>query len=387
MIQTKKKKTEERDESTSPVPDVQKKFETVAEVMGNSLVERYEEIDLALTALLAQEHLLLIGVPGTAKSLLAETLKSWITGTRSLTVHCSKDTSRNSVFGPVKLSALKNDKMDRVLEGGLADSHIVILEELFKAGPAVLDMFLMLLNERVYKEGLVSCKTPLRFVLGASNEWSPEGCETALAAFFDRFLFRKSVKPVSRNSGRRALLSRAVNNDPCKPKFKEKITLEEVDQAHKEVLELPFTDNAKKVMWQLCLELDKVGVTYGDRRLSKSITAVRAYAYLKQAKQVEVKHLEILQHVLWSEPTEQPGKCAQIVLKVACPDGAKANSLWLEAEDVMEKAPSASMCVVKLEEIIKSLEALDDSARKDRALNVVKSYRKDKHLEIIGSKK
>ena len=111
------------------VSTLQQKFSQAKGEMGATLVERGEEIELALTALLCQQHLLLVGGPGTAKSLVVETLRSWIVGARSLTIHCCKDTTRGVAFGPVKLTSLKQDKMERALEGGAADVEILILEE------------------------------------------------------------------------------------------------------------------------------------------------------------------------------------------------------------------------------------------------------------------
>ena len=62
--------------------DVQTKFQTTRSELGASLIERHEEIDLMLAALLAGEHCLLVGPPGTAKSTLADSLVSWIAGNK-----------------------------------------------------------------------------------------------------------------------------------------------------------------------------------------------------------------------------------------------------------------------------------------------------------------
>jgi MoxR-like ATPase len=45
------------------------KFATARKALSSALIEREDEIDLALTALLAGEHLLLVGPPGCGKSL------------------------------------------------------------------------------------------------------------------------------------------------------------------------------------------------------------------------------------------------------------------------------------------------------------------------------
>ena len=61
---------------------VREKFATARAELSAALIEREDEVDLALTALLAGEHLLLVGPPGCGKSLLLDSLLSWTGGAR-----------------------------------------------------------------------------------------------------------------------------------------------------------------------------------------------------------------------------------------------------------------------------------------------------------------
>ena len=49
---------------------IREKFAGARKELSSSLIERDEEVDLVLTALLANEHVLLVGPPGCGKSLL-----------------------------------------------------------------------------------------------------------------------------------------------------------------------------------------------------------------------------------------------------------------------------------------------------------------------------
>ena len=62
-----------RPPSRTPVQD---KFATARTDLAAALIERDEEIDLVLTALVANEHVLLVGPPGCGKSLLLDSLLS-----------------------------------------------------------------------------------------------------------------------------------------------------------------------------------------------------------------------------------------------------------------------------------------------------------------------
>ena len=62
---------------------VQQKFHRTREELSNALVERDQEVDLLLTSLICRENPLLIGPPGTGKSLLIDSLLSWMQGSNT----------------------------------------------------------------------------------------------------------------------------------------------------------------------------------------------------------------------------------------------------------------------------------------------------------------
>jgi MoxR-like ATPase len=66
----------------TPTTEVRDKFAATRKELFAALIERDDEVDLVLTALVAQEHVLLVGPPGTAKSLLLDSLMTWMGGRR-----------------------------------------------------------------------------------------------------------------------------------------------------------------------------------------------------------------------------------------------------------------------------------------------------------------
>ncbi len=73
------------------------KFATTRAELASALIERDDEIDLVLTALIAKEHVLLVGPPGCAKSLLLDSIMKWDGGTKFailLTTHEPPSTSK-----------------------------------------------------------------------------------------------------------------------------------------------------------------------------------------------------------------------------------------------------------------------------------------------------
>jgi MoxR-like ATPase len=149
---------------------VQEKFNRTREELSNALVERDQEIDLLLSSLICRENPLLIGPPGTGKSMLVDALLNWMQGTK-FSILFSKFSMPEEIFGPVSLNGLKNDKFIRITEGKLPCADIAFGDEIFNASSGILNTLLKILNERVYEQGDGSkIKVPLKLFVGAANQ-------------------------------------------------------------------------------------------------------------------------------------------------------------------------------------------------------------------------
>ncbi len=137
--------------------------------------------------MLAGEHAVLIGPPGTAKSALIRTFAR-LTHAQYFEYLLTRFTEPNEIFGPVDIGAFREGRYERRTEGMLPQAEIVFLaDEVFKSNSAILNALLTLLNERRYTSGGQAMKCPLLSAFGASNE--VPGDET-LTAIYDRFILR-----------------------------------------------------------------------------------------------------------------------------------------------------------------------------------------------------
>lgn len=177
------------------------------------LIERGRIVRLAFLAALAGEHTLLVGPPGTAKSELARRLHLAFSGARYFERLLTRFTVPEELFGPLSISALEQDRYERMTAGFLPQATIAFIDEVFKANSAILNALLTLLNEREFDNGAGRERCPLISVIGATNEVP---ADEVAEAFFDRFLMRLPVGPVSA-PGFRNLLELGSREPPDLP--------------------------------------------------------------------------------------------------------------------------------------------------------------------------
>lgn len=335
-----------------------------------NLFERDAEIDCMLTALVAGEHILLLGPPGTAKSALSNALSSALHG-RNFTRLFTRFTTPEEVFGPYSLSGIKADRYERVIDGYLATAEVAFLDEVFKANSAILNALLTVLNERVFDNGNKRIQVPLEIAIGASNEL-PE--DESLAALYDRFVLRRWVKPIGSRDNMRALLSGAG-----KPKITARLAADELTALRALADAAPVPAAVMDMVLDLREKLAQdVGVEVSDRRWVKAVRLLRAHAVLEGRLEVVADDLEILADTLWDKPEDRPAVYGAILATIS-PGAAKAMELRDAAFEAFSKInltdktaninewAMANMNVLKIAEEVEKLGLTDTRVAKVHA--------------------
>src|SRR5437773_11260664 len=170
------------------------KLKKIRDELRQTFLERADLIDGALAALSSSNHVLVIGPPRTARSMLADGLCRRIEGADYFQWLLTRFTTPEEIFGAVSLKALEQDDYRRVTSRKLPEAHIAFLDEIFKANSSILNAILTLINERLFHNGKEVTRVPLLTLFGASNEL-PE--EEELTALYDRFLVRFVVNYIA----------------------------------------------------------------------------------------------------------------------------------------------------------------------------------------------
>src|SRR5439155_19151297 len=166
------------------------KLKKIRDELRQTFLERADLIDGALAALLSSSHVLIIGPPGTAKSMLADELCRRIEAANDSQWLVTKFSTPEEIFGAVSLSGLEHDDYRRVTSHNLPEAHIAFLDEIFKSNSSILNALLTIINERLFHNGRERVRVPLITMFGASNELPDE---EELTALYDRFMLRFTV--------------------------------------------------------------------------------------------------------------------------------------------------------------------------------------------------
>jgi MoxR-like ATPase len=157
------------------------------------LVEREALVETIALAVVAGEHVLVIGPPGTAKSEAVRRVAR-ATGGGYFEYLIGRFTEPSEIFGPVDLRKLREGVVETETRGMLPEAEVAFLDEIFLGSTAILNTLLGILNERVFRRGHTVLSCPLRICVGASNALPDD---SGLAAFADRFLVRVFVEPIA----------------------------------------------------------------------------------------------------------------------------------------------------------------------------------------------
>jgi MoxR-like ATPase len=308
------------------------KFETLHGALNGVFLERDREIGGLLCALVARQHVLLLGDPGTGKSALVNALCGAVDGSQYFQWLMTRYTTPEELFGPVSLSALKADKFQRVPTGKLPEATLGFLDEVWKANSAILNSLLTISNERKWHNNGGAVPVPLEILVGASNEL-PEGEE--LSALYDRFLLRFWVEPLKSDGSFATLL---LSDEPTLPAGL--LTLDEVHAAQAEAKALPLSRAVAERLAELRREIAGAGLPQAsDRRWKHCVSLLRARAWLAGDAAVSLDHFDVLAHALWSDP-EQRAEIAKIVSRYTASAVAEARKVYDAITDLIARLPA-----------------------------------------------
>src|SRR5579875_3879991 len=183
------------DELQDEAEELRRRINRFRTSLGRFFVHKQELIDLMVVAAVAQEPLLLVGPPGTAKSDLVLKFKDALgLGEEDYFEYMlTRFTEPSEILGPIDINQLREGRYVRRERGKLPTARLAFLDEIFKSNSAILNILLTIINERKFYQDGVPQPVRLRVLFAATNE-VPEQSE--LAALKDRFCLKAESQSV-----------------------------------------------------------------------------------------------------------------------------------------------------------------------------------------------
>jgi MoxR-like ATPase len=296
------------------------KIQSLLASLNQGLVEREPILKTALLTVLAGENLVMIGPPGTGKSMVARRIVQSLTSQSSeqgnndyFEYLLTKFSTPEEIFGPLSISELKADRFKRNTAGYLPTVRLAFLDEIFKASSSILNALLTILNERIFHNGAEAQEVPLLGLIAASNEL-PAGQEE-LGALYDRFLTRVFVDYV-KDEHLHLLFEPGAHEKLCEEQKLTLSDLKEISAAVAGVSIPPECGSAIREIWLAHKDAFKEDrrERLSDRRLKKVLHLLRVAAATNGRQAVDLSDVLLLKDCLWNHP-ENADKVLQIILK------------------------------------------------------------------------
>jgi MoxR-like ATPase len=174
---------------------------------GRVLVESDEPFRLLLAALLVDGHVLIEGVPGTAKTLMARTVAGLVAGEdtrRFQRIQFTPDLMPSDILGTMVFNSADSSFSFRP---GPIFASVVVADEINRAPAKTQSALLEAMEERqVTIEGRAMTLPPLFMVVATQNPVEFEGTYPLPEAQLDRFLFKLDVGYASAGAEREIVL-------------------------------------------------------------------------------------------------------------------------------------------------------------------------------------
>jgi MoxR-like ATPase len=267
------------------------RFNAVFEQLDSRLIDRSAEVEALKLCIIVRHHLMLDGLHGIAKSLLAEMAFSLIGGKPCIFMQqFMKNTQVEEIFGPLNVALFRQNPpvYEYYTEGMLPEAHFAFLDEVYRASDMCLPSMMRILNERKFFNGRKQVNCPLITAVGTTNFTTDT---EELKAFHDRWLVHFKVRPLEKSTSRVRMLDLFLKDEEFKPD--QKVSLDDIAQLTEGLNSVRVSDEMMDLFDTLVTSYRRnLSDRYvSDRRLCWSLRLAQARALLNLKDTLDAEDL------------------------------------------------------------------------------------------------
>lgn len=208
--------------------------------VGKKIFGQDVVLDRVFITLISGGHVLLVGLPGLAKTMIVESV-AHVMGLSSNRIQCTPDLMPADILGSEVLEEDgKGKRAFRFIKGPVF-TQFLMADEINRASPRTQSALLQAMQEGVVSVGGLSHDLPKPFhVLATQNPIEQEGTYPLPEAQLDRFLMQVDVDYPDRDAERAVMLATTTNRDDSLKTIFKKGDLEDIQNL---VRDMPVSDH------------------------------------------------------------------------------------------------------------------------------------------------
>lgn len=200
-----------KEKATVSFDNAHKKLSAARKEIANTIIGQDDVVDQTLATLIGGGHVLLVGVPGLAKTLLVETVAK-VLGLHSSRIQCTPDLMPADVLGSEVLEQDEAGKRSFRFIKGPIFAQFLMADEINRASPRTQSALLQAMQEKHVSINGEHYPLPIPFhVLATQNPIEQEGTYPLPEAQLDRFMMQIDVRYPDEEAERKIILATTGN--------------------------------------------------------------------------------------------------------------------------------------------------------------------------------
>ena len=270
----------------------------LSEELNGKQIERESEISLLIITFFARKNLFFLGEPGVSKTGLLKIFSTILEDGKVFDWTIKNDTKYEELFGDRYED--NSGKMIYDTSDSIVDSHITILDEVWKGNSKILNSLLSAMSDyrvvEIRGKGII--KIPNLSTLGASNELPSD---VSLKALKDRFTVMMKVVPIKDDDNWIKFISRDYDRVPV---LQNKFKLVELEYIYRESLKINISLSLYQVMLRIKNKIKSLEISCSDRRFDGTVEILKVSAFLNNRLEVDITDIFLMIHMVWEIETD-----------------------------------------------------------------------------------